>query len=392
VVVSSPDPKLTVRLRRWLASAALPLAAVGVSRAWLAVLGTAIWALALPQDFARDFYYGLAPVRDGLAGALLGMWQRWDGINYQRVALFGYFNDQTSAFYPLFPLAARYLARFSPLDVLAAQLLISFGATVAAALLLYRIAQTLFDLDTAAWAVIFLMSFPAAFFLVAPYAESLQLALGLGAYYAALKRRWLAVLILGLLTGLTQPTAVFLMFALLVEAVRRESRSPWLRRGLAALASLGPGMGVALFLAYRAGRGFPAYQAVQHSIWGWEIHWPWQIFLALANPSKYLDQLGVPWINIGIALAVIGVTVWGWRRLPPALALFQAAQILFLLSSMRPAEPFACWGRHALFLFPTYLILAQEVTSAQPRRRLLTISLLAQIFLAAQYFAWRWVG
>jgi hypothetical protein len=88
-------------------------------RLLLSTWGAVIWFSGLiPKETGNKFYFGVEPERLGWRGALLGVWQRWDAIHYSRIAQNGYSTAALSAFFPLYPLMARYLSSLFGEDIL----------------------------------------------------------------------------------------------------------------------------------------------------------------------------------------------------------------------------------------------------------------------------------
>ena len=100
-------------------------------------------------------------------------WDQWDFGHYQKIAEFGYeAGDGSLAFYPLFPCLFRLVAYISG-SYLAAALIVSGIASVAAAVLLRRLVQLDYDSAIALRSVWFFLIFPTAYFLHVGYSESL---------------------------------------------------------------------------------------------------------------------------------------------------------------------------------------------------------------------------
>jgi Gpi18-like mannosyltransferase len=144
--------------------------------------------------------------------ALLGVWVRWDAIHHLNLALRGYADVPVgdTVFYPLYPLLVRGLAGLFGGDVLLAALLISTLATWAAFAALYRLAEAWQGPATARWAVLSLAAFPTSFYLLAPYSESLFIALTIGAFLAAYEDHWWIAGALGLAASLTRGPGVLM--------------------------------------------------------------------------------------------------------------------------------------------------------------------------------------
>ena len=128
-------------------------------------------------------------------------WDQWDFGYYQKIAEFGYeARDGSLAFYPLFPCLLRLVAYISG-SYLAAGLIVSGIASVAAAVLLRRLVQLDYDSAVALRSVWFFLIFPTAYFLHVGYSESLFLALALASVLAARVDRWGLAGLLGHFAG-----------------------------------------------------------------------------------------------------------------------------------------------------------------------------------------------
>jgi hypothetical protein len=179
----------------------------------------------------------------------LGMWSRWDAPHYLRVAEAGYSRVGEDALYivflPIFPLAVK-AAAFVVRDLVAAGLVVSLAAQVGSGWFLYRLACLDTDAEEARRAVLTLFCFPTAYYLAAPYTESLFLFGTLAAMYAARTQRWARSALAGALATGTRLAGVALLPALAVEAWRgaATTRLRWARLTCVGLA----GSGLAIYL------------------------------------------------------------------------------------------------------------------------------------------------
>jgi hypothetical protein len=149
------------------------------------------------------------------------IWDQWDFGYYQKIAEFGYSgSDGSLAFYPLFPWLIRLVAYFSG-NYLAAGLVVSGIASVAAAILLRRLVALDYAGCVAMQSVWFFLIFPTAYFLHVGYSESLFLALALGCILAARVDRWTLAGLLGGLCWMTRAPGAVLIPTLAVEAARQ---------------------------------------------------------------------------------------------------------------------------------------------------------------------------
>src|SRR5947208_1622596 len=132
---------------------------------------------------------------DDLGTRWLSLWQRWDALWYQEIATNGYRAvERTTHFQPLYPLLCRVVS--VPLfgQIVLAELIVSSAAFVVAMVLLFRLTRMETGLPGVALLTVLLTALaPSGFFLLAPYTESLYLALTVAAfYYARQDRFWIA--------------------------------------------------------------------------------------------------------------------------------------------------------------------------------------------------------
>ena len=159
----------------------------------------------------------------GLRG-WLEIWNRWDALNYQKLAQFGYGAtgdlQPLLVFYPLFPWSVRLLA-FVTRDYLVSAFIVSTIASLVAAIVLLRLVELDHSKELAHRAVWFLFIFPTSYFLHIGYTESLFLALALSSIYAARTERWLMAGVFAALACFTRPNGIVLLPVLIVEAAHQ---------------------------------------------------------------------------------------------------------------------------------------------------------------------------
>jgi hypothetical protein len=162
--------------------------------------------------------------------ALLATWQRWDAQWYIHIAQRGYWNEQPTAFFPLYPLLIKVAALLSGQHWLFAAVLVSNLGSLAAIVGVGLLAAHEDSSEAAAWrAVRVMLAYPLAFFLVAPYTEGLFLGFAALALYAGRRGIWGWAALWAFLAGLTRPTGIILVPALAWEFGRQ--RGWWVRAG-----------------------------------------------------------------------------------------------------------------------------------------------------------------
>jgi hypothetical protein len=303
--------------------------------------------------------------RDERLGSLYGwltIWNRWDAPHYLDIARAGYVSEGVEArwivFYPLYPWLVR-AAAFVVGDELLAAFFISGVASVAAGLLLYRLALLDDEAAVARGAVFFLLVFPTAYFLHIGYTEGLFLALALGAFLAARGRVWWAAGLLACLAAMTRVNGLLLLPALAVEARAqyvaegRRGRAEWLWLLLA-----GAGFGVYLLINWRV-MGHPfAFLNMQGEYWYKSLTWPWvgltETWSAIWGRAPSEAQM-VGWQEFFFVWLGLGLTVWAWLRLRASYAVWMTCNWLLWTSTKFVLSV----PRYTLVLFPAFILLAR---------------------------------
>ncbi|HOA10698.1 MAG TPA: mannosyltransferase family protein [Tenuifilaceae bacterium] len=308
----------------------------------------------LPADL--NYLWGTTPIDEGMEGALLGVWLRWDGIHYLRIADGGYSQEVLTAFFPLYPLLGRWMG-FLVGSNLAGLLVVSRMAFLGALWVLYSLTELFFDTKTAKYAVIFLALFPTSVYLMSPYPMSLALFLSLAVIWFALRRKWAIVFLLGFMAGLTHGSTVPLVVGLCSIAIQKGLKDP--RRVWLNLASAsGPLLGTAMFLAWRINQGFPDFSTLQFQYWSRIMQPPWMIINDFIDYFRYyfggLDST----INLVLFVGVILLTIWAYKRMPKVLWGYQLIMLLFLSSTRELDISFGSIGRFLLLMFPLPIELA----------------------------------
>jgi hypothetical protein len=282
------------------------------------------------------------------------LWDRllvWDSGWFLRVATEGYPQGYTYengevagnglAFFPLYP------ALIDAVDHLgvgpgAAALIVSWTASVAAAIGLHLLGTSLHD-RRAGWALVVLVcAQPMSVVLSMGYSEAVYLALCAGMLVAAHRRVWWVAGLLGLGAALTRPTGVAAALALTVAALlavrddRRAraaggqpSRGTWqpLLAAATALAGVPAYLG---WVAWRVG-DLNAWFTIQTAGWGTS-------FDGGLSTLRFLDTTlggGDGWVSISTAfllLAAVAATVVALLARPwPPLAVYGVVAVVLVM-------------------------------------------------------------
>ncbi|MGH2734982.1 MAG: mannosyltransferase family protein, partial [Actinomycetota bacterium] len=321
------------------------------------VLGTRAVFLAVAWLAAR-----LAGTGDGF----VDMWTRWDAFHFTQIARFGYTGPGTdahaTAFFPAFPLSERALGTPLGIDPALAGMIVATAATLVACYYLYRLAEEDYGPGTGRRAVLYLLLFPTAVFLVAPYSEALFLAGAIPAFYYARRGRWLLVALPAALAMGSRTAGVFLLVGLLAEFVRaRDWSARTIRNALAAaLVALVPLAAYAGWLARV--KDDPLYFLVdQREGWNREFTGPIESFTntlrpALSSAGEISLNFLITW-RVELLAAALGLFFLGWaiRRREWGYAAFIGSLLAVLMTS----SYYLSIPRMLVSLWPIPLLLAQ---------------------------------
>jgi hypothetical protein len=325
----------------------------------------------------------------------LDVWGRYDTLWYLDVAARGYAPpadlahvQSNLAFFPLYPGLVRALHALVPaaLQGDAARFVVAVALSNVLALLGLAAVHALVreawgDARLARRTVLYLLLFPAGFFLSCAYSESLFLALAAGALLLAHRRRWWWAAACALLLGLSRPSGVLMAPALaLLHLEQRGWRLRWEGAGAAAVAAAPAGLVLhAAHLATLTGAPLVAFQA--QAAWGRALSWPWETLL---HPAAWHPMMGpIEWGATALFLALGALLVLERRWALGAYALLSVAPILLsgtLMSATRLLLP----------AFPAFAALARlGEREAVDRAVTVTFALLqASLFLAWSRFYW----
>ncbi|MDQ3119363.1 MAG: hypothetical protein M3Q89_07340 [Verrucomicrobiota bacterium] len=298
--------------------------------------------------------------REILTRGWLEIWNQWDAMHYLRLAEKGYSatgEERVSlAFFPFYPWLVR-AANLAARNVHLAAFIVSGAASVAAGLLLQRLARLDESRAVARNAVWFLFIFPTSFFLHIGYTESTFLALTLGCFFAARTNRWALAGLLGACAGLTRLNGLMLVPALAVEAflqyrATRRSNWGWLWIGAVGLGFLGY-----LWLNHAVAGDPFAFTSIQSEHWFKKLTPPWvgirEVYLRTTggNAIEGLHEL----FFIGLLFVFL---IWSARRQRLSYATWIACNLALMTSTTFIISV----PRYALTLFPIFILMAQSCT------------------------------
>lgn len=337
---------------------------------------------------------------DPLAFPLLGVWQRWDGCWYIKIASFGYEpGESATAFFPLYPALTRLVGAPLGGSYTLGALLASGIAYVVAVAGLITLVRAEWGRFTGRRAALYLSVFPSAFFLFAPFTEALFLAAVIWAVYGARRHHWLLATIAGACAALTRTHGVLLVLPLAWEAVRwwrtqRWSRHDWLARWPDALPAViavaAPLIGFQAFNLYaRVALGQTPAEA--QGYWGGaNFHPPWEVVSAAVRWTIERGD-GIELVNVVMlgfsALMLIPI----FLKLPLTYGLYALPHVVVIATRILPT-PLTSTSRFVLVIFPIFIVLAlwgrdERLHTAWLIGSTLFLGLLTYLFLIGDFVA-----
>lgn len=149
------------------------------------------------------------------------LWSVWDAPHYISIASAGYQTQGDESdfivFLPFFPLLIFISKTIFQTSFLMAGYIVSFFASIVAAIMLYKLTLLDFSQKTALFAVLLMFIFPTSFFLHIPYTESLFVFLGISSFYFLRKKQYWVSFLFVSLAGFTRLAALALIPAILSE-------------------------------------------------------------------------------------------------------------------------------------------------------------------------------
>ncbi|MHB1834682.1 MAG: hypothetical protein ACYCXW_06930 [Solirubrobacteraceae bacterium] len=319
----------------------------------------------------------LAPQPELGRTALTAAWQQWDANWYARIVAVGYHALGAhvarhgaiylqTAFYPGYPVIARAvfdIAHPLGIGIGGAMLLTNQTLVLVMAYLVYRMALALtHNAAIAVRTVHYLLLFPFAYFLLAPYSETAFLTVVAGFVWALVARRYFVASCFAAAASGTRLVGVVLALILVVGYLEHHCWN---------LRSIGPRIVGSAVVACAGAAGYAAYQWVafdnpvysqRASFLGWERHFSLNvshfIYESFTHPylsAGTLDGLSIEtYVVLPLIAAFCMLTFFVWRKFGAALGLMCALLIVVPLASGSALS----FPRYTLPLLPCFVVLA----------------------------------
>ena len=320
------------------------------------------------SDLVTNGWTTFPPLADkGIEFPLVGVWQRWDACWYSKIAAYGYEAGQNSTtFFPLFPSLMRAVSIPLGGAIPLAGLVVNAVALILGLMGVRQLVHRDFDAETADRTVLYIVIFPVAFFLFAPFTEALFLACSVWAILAARRRQWGLAILACLLVGLTRPQGMVLFLPVGWEAVmalRERWRAVQAGTGRFSWRDVLPIVAVAIPIAAYA--SFIVYTVVgvgqsymdAHAAWSSTmVHMPWDV-IPPAWEWGFDQKDPVTLLNTATLIFFTVLAVAGIRIVPASYSLFVFPQLALVLTQAT-VFPLMSSMRYSIVLFPCFVVLA----------------------------------
>ncbi|MBI2010408.1 MAG: glycosyltransferase family 39 protein [Candidatus Chisholmbacteria bacterium] len=292
----------------------------------------------------------------------------FDGVHYLGIADKGYFAQFTQAFFPLYPIVMNLVDKLFH-NLILSGLLISHVSLIIFAIVLYRLVLLDHQKVVAESTLLFYLVFPTSFFFAALYTESMFMALVVGTFLAARKKRWLLAGILGGFASATRLFGVLLLPALIIEFWQQHQsknilatiRSKWRELiGITLSAS-----GLLAYMRYLATNfSDPLYFLHAQPVFGaqrtadkiillYQVFWRYTKMMVTVEPLSLLYYTVTQ--EFFLSLTFLVLLIIAARKIRLSYIVFGAlAYILPTLTGTLSSQP-----RYLLIVFPAFIILGQ---------------------------------
>ena len=287
-------------------------------------------------------------------------WANTDGLNYVRIAQWGY-GHLNEAFFPLYPLLIRGIHFIIPVPLETIGVVVSATCFFIGLCVLYGIVAKI-SVKQARWMILCILSFPTAFFFTAVYTESLFFLLVVLVLYFSNKKKWfLAGMCVGLASATRMVgicTAIFVLYELWKTKYRP--------RFFDIVGILAMPIGLFsymyyLFKNYGDPLRFIHIQAlyeinrsVGHFIFLPQVIWRYLKILVLAVGKPTMVAYGVSIVELMLTMGAFFLLYYGWKKKVKLSYLLYSFVVLVIptLTGTLTSMP-----RYILTVIPLFIIL-----------------------------------
>ncbi len=173
----------------------------------------------------------------------------FDGVHYLRIAEQGYAQYE-QAFFPLYPLLIKFFAFFFGGNSMTAALVISTACFFVGFILFYKLLLKIQKEENVLWILVFLLSFPTAFYFGAIYTEGLFFMLVVASLYFLKEKKYVYAGICALLSSTTRLIGIFLVIPFFLSLIKSNKNKIKKINIQSILLLLSPCIGLFVYMAY----------------------------------------------------------------------------------------------------------------------------------------------
>ncbi len=220
-----------------------------------------------------------------------------------------------------------------------------------------------FDESFAKTSLFYLILFPTSFYLIAPYTESIFLALSLVVIYFSLKRNWLIAGIVCGIAALTRVQGLLLIIPILVEgfiAYKKSRDKKIILRLILAILFAPMTYGIyCLYVRYGLLADWP--WTTLSSFWGQHFGWPWEGIIgnlsALFDNDTDIDVTMpiIKLLTVIVTLFAIFFCYKARRKLPLSISIYSFAVMILALCKVDNQSLMVSTMRYLLPVFPIFI-------------------------------------
>jgi Gpi18-like mannosyltransferase len=331
----------------------------------------------------------------------LSPWFRWDTVNYLGIAENGYsYLESYTVWPPLYPFLIKIFSYIFKPPLFAAIIVSNFFLIISIILFL-KLFSELFGESVAKESLFYLFLFPTSFYLLAPYTESIFLALSLALMYAAIKKKWLIAGVLGGFAALTRVQGILLVIPALVEGVLAFAASKDRKTILQFLpAALFAPLTYGLYCLYvRFGLMAEWPWVSLNTFWGQRFAWPWEgiignlsVLLGTVTDVYAVTHPLVHLVTVIVTVYSIFFFAKAWKKMPLSISLYSLAAILLVLCKVDSQSFMVSTMRYLLPIFPIFIGQAMLMNKKWLKVTYFAFGLGVNIIFIVFNYWWIWVA
>jgi hypothetical protein len=310
-------------------------------------------------NYQGNFHY---PPDEPVSGWM--SFKTWDAQHYLFLADVGYGPHRLSnAFSPLFPFLIKQGNFLTMGNSLIAGLFLSTIFTVIAMAYLFLLVRRHYGQDIAFRTCVFLLAFPAAFYMGLIYTEGLFLMLSAAFFYYNSENKPVPAAVCAFLLPLARTTGIIIVVPITVEIFLRwrSKRRLTLDYKPALIVCASAGLAFYLFwMKLTTGSFFSVFEAQKlfnSNYWLGITRNPLDDILNHLLRSLFLEGFSISLVNVFLLLACIGLAVAAQKVLGEPLFAYALALILIPLFS----NQLGSYVRYIVVIFPLFVFLAAKL-------------------------------